>query len=128
MCSAIGHVRLTPESDIKCDITKCRLRAKANHGRTRLVCGLIASSCSDGLVTTSGSSLAAWVDDSLNVFAYDRWLRFGRQIGVRIVERGRQLRYSQDGRFATRHQKKSPGGKGSLSRGGPGKVKQKLSA
>jgi hypothetical protein len=26
MCSALGHVRFTPESDIKCDIWGCPLR------------------------------------------------------------------------------------------------------
>jgi hypothetical protein len=31
ICSAKGHVRFTPESDIKCDIWICPLRAKIGH-------------------------------------------------------------------------------------------------
>jgi hypothetical protein len=31
MCSAKGHVRFTPESDIKCDIMECPLWAKSGH-------------------------------------------------------------------------------------------------
>src|SRR5262245_5276326 len=35
ICSAIRHVRFTPESDIKCDIVECPLRAKSRHRSTR---------------------------------------------------------------------------------------------
>src|SRR5262249_45403695 len=35
ICSAKGHVRFTPESDIKCDIIECPLRAESVHGPTR---------------------------------------------------------------------------------------------
>jgi hypothetical protein len=31
MCNAIGHVRFTPESDIKRGIVKCPLWAKSGH-------------------------------------------------------------------------------------------------
>ena len=36
MCSANRHVRFTPESDIKCDIVECPLRAKSGHRPTGL--------------------------------------------------------------------------------------------
>jgi hypothetical protein len=36
MCSAKRHVRFTPESDIKCDIIECPLRAKSGHRPTGL--------------------------------------------------------------------------------------------
>ena len=37
MCSAQAHVRFTPESDIKCDIVECPLRAKSGHSFEHLV-------------------------------------------------------------------------------------------
>src|SRR5215470_5343620 len=37
MCSAKQHVRFTPESDIKCDITERLLRANSGSGRNQIL-------------------------------------------------------------------------------------------